>query len=104
MHNQLAILLLTKYYAPAPGVVVDVLGVDVLSDGFVDVPVLAPALVPLEESSAVVAASITIVGLISSALYTLTVFSGNLSSLEAASSRVKIGSFVSLSFQTILSF
>ena len=49
-------------YAPAPGVVVDVLGVDVLSDGFVDVPVLAPVVVPLEESSAAVAASMTIVG------------------------------------------
>ena len=54
-------------YFPAPGVVVDVLGVDVLSDGFVDVPVLAPVVVPLEGSSAVAAASITIVGLISSA-------------------------------------
>ena len=90
-------------YAPAPGVVVDVLGVDVPSDGFVDVSVPV-VLVPLEESSAVVAASMTIVGLISSALYTLTVFSGNFRSREAASSRVKIGSFVSLSFQTILSF
>ena len=88
------------YYAPAPGVEVDALGVDVPSDGFVD----ASVVVPFEESSVVDAASITIVGLISSALYTLTVFSGNFSSLEAASSRVKIGSFVSLSFQTILSF
>ena len=89
-------------YFPTPGVEVEALGVDVLSDGFVDASV--PVLVPFEESSAVVAASITIVGLISSALYTLTVFSGNFRSLEAASSRVKIGSFVSLSFQTILSF
>ena len=48
-------------YFPAPGVEVDALGVDVPSDGFVDVPVLVVA-VPLEESSAVVAASITIVG------------------------------------------
>ena len=54
-------------YAPAPDVVVDVLGVDVPADGFVDAPVLAPVFVSLEESSAVAAASITIVGLISSA-------------------------------------
>ena len=49
-------------YFPAPGVEVDALGVEVLSDGFVDVPVpVVLVFAPVVEDS-VVAASITIVG------------------------------------------